>query len=169
MKKKTFDSPQWDLTSIEVKENKEDYLSLVFYWPIYPKKNWKRAFRWMVLPSENYMEWNKRCLDSIKWIEFKYNRYPCAIHINCIAHNQVKSDIDNQVSSILDFFQDAWIIPDDNRFIVSEISVKLVWMCKNAPCYRVDIEPLTYELDCNNDNIWYDIDKVKYIAQHMLF
>lgn len=142
-KKKSFDSWRWQSIDAEVVYNLPWKVVMYLAGPITPKKNQKRAFRWIVLPSANYVERHKRILDKLWNIEWKFNSFPCAIEITSIVWDRVKSDCDNQVSSILDTLVDLWVIEDDNRFIVKDIHVRNVWYAKNCWLTRIEIKPYT--------------------------
>lgn len=144
-KKKTFEWWKWDIVKVEVETNKENRLELHFYGNIYPKKNSKRIFWHTILPSENYLEWNKRCRESLKWIEILYNHFPCEILVEQIAHNKVKWDVDNCVTSLLDFMVDVGILQDDNKFEVSKMTVLNKGYVKNCPITKVILSPLSYK------------------------
>lgn len=136
---------------VEVLENTPECLCLCFTWHIFPKKNWKRAFRWIVLPSENYCERHKRMTNKLKWVVRNFNSFPCSLDISSIAESRVKSDIDNQATSIMDLLTDLWVIEDDNRFIISKLTIEHKWYVKWCPLTLVTL--LSYQWDL------LDIDK----------
>ena len=140
---------KWDIMDVEVEYDLPKRLSLYFYWNIYPKKNNKRAFRWIVLPSENYMKRHSIMsakLEEAKWHEWRYNTFPCRMTITSTSWNKMKGDIDNQATSILDLLVDAWLLPDDNKFIVQEMEIKNVGYVRNAPICKVELEPIDHKL-----------------------
>lgn len=152
-KKKTFEWRKRDVVHAEVTVNTESKLEIYFYWNIYAKKNGKRAFRWIVLPSENYCEWHKRIEKSLKWIEWNFKQFPCKATIETIAHSKVKWDIDNQATSIFDMLTDLWAIEDDNKFVIAELDVKCVWYIKNCPITKLTLEPISFEqYNISNDH-----------------
>lgn len=142
--KKEFSWWGWDITWVEIITNEEDYLELLLLGNVYSKKNSKRAFRWIVLPSVNFVEWHKRCSEELSHHDIKLQYHedePFKIEMNFIARNKVKGDIDNSCTSILDLLTDAWIIPDDNKFVVSNLSINCIGYVKNLPLTQVKIYP----------------------------
>ena len=51
----------------------------------------------------------------------------------------MKWDVDNMATSLFDLFTDVGIIPDDNKFVISELLAKNVGYVKNCPITRVII------------------------------
>lgn len=147
-KKELSPSEQWkrDIMDVEVEYDLPKRLTLYFYWNIYPKKNSKRAFRWIVLPSENYMKWHKIMSEKLANREWRYNSFPCRMTIVSTSWNKMKGDIDNQATSILDLLVDVWLLPDDNKFVVQEMEIKNVGYVKNAPICKVELEPIDHHL-----------------------
>lgn len=144
MKKKSkFEGWRWDSIDAEVCYNLPGKLEIYFYWPIIPKKNSRRNFGNISLPSANYVEWHKRITNKLKWIDWLYDKFPCKITVTSISGNQVKSDIDNMTQSIMDTFTDLGIIPDDNKFIVQELNIRNVGYIKNCYITKILIEPYT--------------------------
>ena len=161
-KKKTFDWRKRESINAQVIENSERAIEIILYGFIPSKKNNRRNFWHISLPSETYTEWHKRIVNVLSWIEWEYNTFPCKITIISVAWDRVKSDIDNQAQSIFDTFTDLWIIPDDNRFIVSELKIKNMGYAKNSYMTKVIIEPLWENLyDINHDHKGEDL--VKYM------
>ena len=147
---------------VEVVDNKEYRVELYFYGNIFPKKNSKRVFWHTVLPSENYMQWHKIMVDKLKDIKRKFNCYPCRIHIYSISRNKMKWDVDNMATSLFDLFTDVWLIPDDNKFVVSELYAQNVGYIKNCPITRVIISNANNCLaDDNTDHKDKDLKKYK--------
>lgn len=156
MPKKKFDWRKRDSINAEVIENSDRAIEIILYGFIPSKKNNRRNFWHISLPSETYTEWHKRIVNVLSWIEWRYNTFPCKITIISIAWDRVKSDIDNQAQSIFDTFTDLWIIPDDNRFIVQELNIKNMGYAKNAYMTRVLIEPLnenTYNIEDDHKGV----------------
>ena len=151
-KKELSPSEQWkrDIMDVEIEQDLPDKVTIIFYWNIYPKKNSKRAFRWIVLPSENYMKWHKIMLEKLSWHRWDYNSFPCRMAIKSTAWSKMKWDIDNQATSLMDLLVDVWLLPDDNKFIIQELEIKNVWYVKNAPLCKVELEPIDHPI--------YDID-----------
>lgn len=132
-----------NLPTAKVVINAENKLTLYIYGPIVPKKNSKQIVRGRLISSSRYLQWHKD-LEKVLWnTKWHYNKFPCKVNITSIVGTRVKSDIDNATSSILDLFQDLGILPDDNRFIVPEISVQNVWYAKNCFITKVVVEPYT--------------------------
>lgn len=144
MSKKEFTGWKRDIMDVEVEYDDVDKVVLYFYGNIYPKKNSKRAFRWIVLPSENFVHWHKLMSDKLKWHIWIYNTFPCRMSISTIAWNKVKWDVDNAATSLLDLLVDVWLLPDDNKFVVQELEVRNVGYIKNAPICRVELTPITH-------------------------
>ena len=141
-------------TYAKVALNKPDKLIIYIYWPIVPKKNSKQIVRGRLISSSRYLKWHKELTD-ILWGNIRlYDNFPCKISITSIVGTRVKSDIDNATSSILDLFTDLWIIPDDNRFIVPELSVLNVWYADITIDHKDEnLEKFTHYLD------WYALNK----------
>lgn len=166
-KKNKFEGWRWDCIDAEVYYNLPSKLEIYFYWPIIPKKNSRRNFWHISLPSANYVEWHKRVTDKLEWEEWLYNRFPCKITITSISGNLVKSDIDNMTQSIMDTFTDLGIIPDDNKFVVQELNIRNVGYAKNCFITKVLIEP--YNLPQLNDKKDYKNVDLKEMKQSLLF
>ena len=151
-KKELSPSEQWkrDIMDVEIEQDLPDKVTIIFYWNIYPKKNSKRAFKWVVLPSENYVKWHKIMSEKLSWYKRDYNSFPCRMTIKSIAWSKMKWDIDNQATSLMDLLVDVWLLPDDNKFIIQELEIKNVWYVKNAPLCKVELEPIDHPI--------YDID-----------
>lgn len=132
---------------VEVTDNSKYRIELYFYWNIFPKKNSKRVFWHTVLPSENYMKRHKIMADKLSGIDWKLEYFPCKIFIYSIAWNKMKWDVDNMATSLFDLFTDVGIIPDDNKFVVSELFIKNVGYVRNCPITRVIITN-------SNDLMW---------------
>ena len=130
---------KWDIMDVEVTDNSKDRVELYFYWNIFPKKNSKRVFWHTVLPSENYMKRHKIMADKLSGIDWKLEYFPCKILIYSIAWNKMKWDVDNMATSLFDLFTDVGLIPDDNKFVVSELFAKNVGYIRNCPITRVII------------------------------
>lgn len=141
MPKQKFEWWMWDKTWVQVVLNTENKITLYFTWNIFSKKNSKRAFRGIVLPSANYVEWNKRISKQLKDYIFVYNKFPCKITISSISHDKRRADVDNKATSILDLLVDNNIIPDDNKFIVQQLIITNIGYAKNLPLTKVVIEP----------------------------
>ena len=160
--KKKFEWWKWDCINAEVVENSDKAIEIILYGFIPSKKNNRRNFWHISLPSETYTEWHKRIVNVLSWIERNFKAFPCKITITSIAWDRVKSDIDNQAQSAFDTFTDLWIIPDDNRFVVWELQIKNVWYAKNAYITKVLIEPLWEGfLNDNTDYKWEDLTNYK--------
>ena len=99
----------------------------------------------------------------LSWIEWNFKSFPCKITIKSVAWDRVKSDIDNQAQSIFDTFTDLWIIPDDNRFIVTELKIENEGYVKNAYMTKVIIERDDgARYDINHDHKGEDLKKYAY-------
>lgn len=130
---------KWDVMDVEVVENGKYRTELYFYWNIFPKKNSKRVFGHTVLPSENYVKRHDIMVKKLSGIDWKLSAFPCKIFIYSVARNKMKWDVDNMATSLFDLFTDVGLIPDDNKFIVSELFAKNVGYVKNCPITRVII------------------------------
>lgn len=139
--KKKFEWRRWQSIDAEVTCNKKDKVEIYLSWAIAPKKNSRQNFGKVSLPSQNYIEWHKRIMNKLWDVEWKFKNPSCEINITSIVWDRVKSDCDNQVSSIMDTLVDLWVIKDDNRFIVKEIRVKNVGYAKNCWLTRIEITP----------------------------
>lgn len=152
-----------DVMDVEIEYDLPKRLSLIFYWNIYPKKNSKRAFRGIVLPSENYMKRHKIMSSKLEWRSWRYNSFPCRMTIISTARSKMKGDIDNQATSIMDLLVDVGLLPDDNKFIIQELEIRNVWYVKNAPLCRVELEPVEHPAwDINHDHKDEDLHKYKH-------
>ena len=149
MKKKNFDWRRWRSIDAKVDTNTEDKVVIYMSWAISPKKNSRQNFWRISLPSQGYIEWHKRIMKALWDIEWKLKSWAYIITITSIVWDRVKSDCDNQVSSILDTLVDLGVIEDDNRFIVEEIRVRNVGYAKNLWLTKVEIKP--------SDNLTFDI------------
>lgn len=138
--KKKFEWRKRESINAEVIENSDKAIEIILYGFIPSKKNNRRNFWHISLPSETYTEWHKRIVNVLSWIEWNFKSFPCKITIKSVAWDRIKSDIDNQAQSIFDTFTDLWIIPDDNRFVVQELHITNKGYAKNAYMTRVIIE-----------------------------
>lgn len=162
MAKKEFKWWKRECVNAEVIENTPTKLVVYFYWYIGIKKNWKRAFRWIVLPSENYCEWHKRMMKALWWIEYKFNSFPCSLHMCSLSWDKRKSDIDNSVQWIMDIFTELWVFPDDNKFVVSELKVNNLWYIKNCYITKVELSKCSQTLyDISEDCEWKNLKELK--------
>ena len=163
MPKKSFDWRKWDSIDAEVVKNSDEAVEIYLYGFIPSKKNNRRNFWHISLPSETYMERHKRIVEKLSGIERKFTSFPCKILIVSIAWDKVKSDIDNQAQSIFDTFTDLWIIPDDNRFVVQELHIRNMGYAKNAYMTRVLIMPLGGDVrEDTHDHKGFDLKQYKY-------
>lgn len=164
MAKKVFEWRKRDVVDVEVVFNTEKKVLLYFYWNIFSKKNSKRVFRNIVLPSENYVEWHRRITEKLANVKWNYNTFPCKVTIDFVAWNKVKWDVDNACTSIFDTLTDVWLFPDDNKFIIQELSARNVWYVKNLPITKVAIEPINFKpYDNNRDHKGDDLKECKNI------
>lgn len=162
MAKKKFEWWKWDIMDVEVTENSRYRVELFFYGNIFPKKNSKRVFWHTVLPSENFSQWHKIMVEKLKDIKREFDAFPCKILIYSIAWNKMKWDVDNMVTSLFDLFTDVGLLPDDNKFVVSELYAKNVGYAKNCPITRVIITNSNeLLLDDNTDYKWEDLKEYK--------
>jgi len=81
------------------------------------------------IPSAKYREWHKSAKEEIE-LQLLMGRgpknpidFPVQINFNFMHSDKRRRDSDNQVSSILDLFQDCGILADDNWQIVQKIFV----------------------------------------------
>lgn len=156
-KKNKFEGWRRDSIDAEVWYNLPSKIEIYLYWPIIPKKNSRRNFGNISLPSANYVEWHKRITNKLKDNKWLYDKFPCKITITSTSWEKRKSDIDNMTQSIMDTFTDLGIIPDDNKFIVQELNIRNIGYIKNCYITKVLIEP--YILPQPNDkNDYKDID-----------
>ena len=157
-----------DIMDVEIEYDLPKRLALYFYWNIYPKKNSKRAFRWIVLPSENYMKRHKIMSSKLEWHERKYNSFPCRMTIVSTARSKMKGDIDNQATSLMDLLVDVGLLPDDNKFIIQELEIRNAGYMKNAPICKVELTPIEHPLlDANDDYKNSDLRKEKEILKEL--
>lgn len=153
---------KWDIMDVEIDYDLPKRLTLYFYWNIYPKKNSKRAFRWIVLPSENYVKWHKIMSEKLSGHKRRYNSFPCRMTIISTARSKMKWDVDNQATSLLDLLVDVWLLPDDNKFIIQELEIRNVWYVKNAPICKVELEPIDHHLwNEETDHKWKNLKEYK--------
>lgn len=141
--------------------NTSNKLTIFIYWNIPAKKNNKMVARGRLMSWPRYLNWHKEMTKALWNIVWFYDKFPCKISITSIVGTKVKSDIDNVTSSILDLFQDLGILPDDNRFVVPELSVQNVWYAKNCFITKVVVEPYT-----NNSYEILDDHKDKDLTQY---
>ena len=151
MAKKEFKWWKWECVKAEVIKNTPTKLTIWFMWIVPSKKNSKRAFRWIVLPSENYVEWHKRMMKDLWNIKWEYNSFPCSVEIVSIAWDKVHWDVDNTVTSFFDLFTDLWIVEDDNKFIINKVSSHCLGYRKNYYFHSVTITPSEEMIDDNTD------------------
>lgn len=163
-KKQKTEYEKWkrDIMDAEVEYDLPKKLTLYFYGNIPSKKNSKRAFRWIVLPSENYVKWHKIMSKKLEWHKWKYNTFPCRMNVTYVARSKMKWDADNKVTSLLDLLVDVWLLPDDNQFIVQELEIRNVWYVKNAPICKVELEPVDHHLwNEETDHKWKNLKEYK--------
>lgn len=161
--KKKFEWWKRESINAEVIENSDKAIEIILYGFIPSKKNNRRNFWHISLPSETYTEWHKRIVNVLSWIEWKFKSFPCKITIISVAWDRVKSDIDNQAQSIFDTFTDLWIIPDDNRFVVQELHITNRGYAKNAYMTKVLIEwDYTPRYNDDGDHKGFDLKQYAY-------
>lgn len=139
MKKNSFNSRERESVNAKVLINTEDRLDIVFYWYVWIKKNWRVNMRWISLPSKNYTERHKRIMKALWKTEWKFNSFPCKLDMKVLYWTRRRTDLDNRLSSIMDLYQDLWIIEDDCHDIIPEISMSSVWYIKNSPIMIVSL------------------------------
>lgn len=140
---------------IEVEKDVPNKIILYISWPTPSKKNQKQAFRWIVLPSKNYLRRHKILIDKIWDTKRNYNTFPCKICVTTIAGTKAKWDVDNILTSYLDLLCDMGLLPDDNKFIIPEIYVKNLGYVKNCWLTRIEITPYEWECcDIIDDHKW---------------
>lgn len=142
-KKNKFEGWRRDSIDAEVVYNLPGKVLIYLSWHIPAKKNSRRNFGNISLPSANYVEWHKRIVNKLKWREWLFNSFPCKVTITSIAWEMRKSDIDNQTASIFDTLTDLGVIPDDNKFVVQELNIRNLGYIKNCFLTKVLIEPYT--------------------------
>lgn len=95
--------------------------------PIPAKKNSRRNFRGLSLPSENYLKWHKENLPTAKTAagvsSLDVNK-PLKIEVLVTFKDKRRRDLDNELSSVLDLMVDAGVIKDDCWVNVPEMSIK---------------------------------------------
>lgn len=156
---------KWDIMDVEVECDSSKKVTLYFYWNIFPKKNSKRAFRGIVLPSENYTKRHKIMMSKLEWRKRRYDSFPCRMTIISTAWNKTKWDIDNQATSIMDLLVDAGLLPDDNKFVIQELEIRNVGYIKNAPICKVELEPIEHDIyDIDEDHKGLDLHGYKHYA-----
>ena len=144
--KEKYNTPKRQCISAEVLKNEEKELVMIMYGNVVAKKNSKQWSWKFLLSSPNYTQRHKQIVNSLEWIEFKYNAFPCKCSIEYYSWDIRQKDLDNMVSSIWDTFTDLWIIPDDNHFMIRELEVKFRWLIKNAPIYKITLSPCAMPL-----------------------
>lgn len=89
----------------------------------YSKKNSRRNFGHVSLPSKAYERFHEDALWQLKKIKIKFTG---RVHIQYIFYQKgkMRQDADNAIASINDVLQDAGIIKDDNNIVSGEF-VKL--------------------------------------------
>lgn len=159
--KKKFNWWEWDCIDADVVENTETRLEIKIYWYVGIKKNWRTNMRWLSLPSPNYIEWHKRMMKCLWNIEYKFNTFPCSLHMDVLYWNKRRSDLDNRLSSIMDTLTDLWIIEDDNHDIIPEIHMTSLGYRKNCPIMRIVLEwSSTHLLNDEEDYKWKNLKDV---------
>ena len=109
-----------------------------------PKKNSRITLRnGRTIPSKNYTAWRA---DALRQLEEQIKPItpliePCEITFIFVHGDKRRRDSDNQISSILDVFQDSNILEDDNWNIVNKYHVENHYL-KNLPSVTVEIKSL---------------------------
>lgn len=163
-KKKTFDSWERQCVDAEVEVDTPDTLALYFYGNIPSKKNWRRNFGNVSLPSANYVERNKRIVNKLKTFTPLLELGPYQIEIETIAHTRRRKDCDNVVASIMDTLQDLWFILDDDNETIRNITVTNIGYVKNAPITKITIKQYCkegYNIDTDYKDT--DLKKLKHL------
>jgi Holliday junction resolvase RusA-like endonuclease len=93
--------------------------------PIPSKKNNRRNFRKVSLPSEAYVNWHQEVIASLEYPPRPFTK----CHIDLIYHigSKHRRDLDNALTSVLDLLVDAGIIMDDSWSCVTSISASSVF------------------------------------------
>lgn len=106
-------------------------VEFVLEWPIPNKKNSRRNYRGISLPSKKYVERNKDALQQLAQQDIPVIDYPIILELDITVWTFRKKDWDGVVSSIFDTLQDGWYIADDSLFYIPQHKVTLVWYDKN--------------------------------------
>lgn len=87
------------------------------------KKNNRRNFRNVSLPSEAYIKFNRSALDQLRG---KTPETPYAgdviVEVELHLKGRLRQDLDNAPSSLLDLLMDARVIADDDHVVEAHIS-----------------------------------------------
>lgn len=96
------------------------------------KKNSKNIIRvwWrtLLISSKNYLEYEKQAVFELKQAK-KDDRlisHCDKMEVVVYVKDKRKRDLDNILGSICDIFVKAWILEDDNYYVIPEINIKYV-------------------------------------------
>ena len=159
MSKQKFEWWRRDCIDVEVEYNLPKRVVIYFYGYIGIKKNSKEIVRGRLIASPRYQEWHKRILNILKGVEWRYVAFPCKMTITTIAWDKRRMDCDNISQWIMDVFSEIGLIPDDNRFIISELEVRNIGYVKNCYITKVELEPIEHM--CRNININHEGKKLE--------
>jgi len=86
----------------------------------------KRTGKQISFPSKNYQEWHKIALGQVQ-SQFQGGPIskPCKVQIEYLDCHRRKWDLSNRAESVMDLLVDAGVLEDDNRFIVTELNLKM--------------------------------------------
>lgn len=162
--KKKFEWRERDCVDADVSIDTPATLVLYFYGNIPSKKNWRRNFWNISLPSANYVERNKRIISKLKDFMPSLWLGPYSIDIETIAHTKRRKDCDNVVSSIMDTLQDLGFIIDDDNETIRKITVTNIGYIKNAPITKIIIKQYCEEwYNINTDYKGTDLKQLKHL------
>lgn len=92
-------------------------------------------------PSKDYTEWHERASEEILTQGIERFTTPVEIEINFYFKNNIRQDLDNRLSSILDLLVDLGVIEDDRWQCVPEIELK-GHIDKENPRAEISIEEI---------------------------
>lgn len=95
--------------------------------PVPAKKNSRRNFRGVSLPSEAYLKWHGKNIGKARLAALSSPldpSKPVTIAVDVTYKDRHRRDLDNALSSILDLLVDAKAIPDDCWEKVPEMRIR---------------------------------------------
>jgi Holliday junction resolvase RusA-like endonuclease len=93
-----------------------DQITITIEGPPRSKKNSRRNFGHVSLPSKAYEVFHESAMWQLKKVKAKFVG-PIAVTYNFVQKGKMHQDIDNAICSINDVLQDAGIIDDDDNIV----------------------------------------------------
>lgn len=119
-------------------------MKIVLYGRIPSKKNSKVRTGKRLIPSKQYILWERLQIDYLNtlWIkELKLNKVKIDYHF--YMPDARKTDLSNKIESINDMFVEHWLLEDDNWTVIKQFNCVCNWIDKINPRVEIGIDILS--------------------------